>query len=143
MCVSDNKDFSTKSDFWGIFHRSFHLKKLTIKTKLKMSTFQKTNTPISNRFAILAELQNDEHDDNYCIDEDFYCDEDSDIEFESQREEFINKISNDFSKIQTLYQQYCKEHNHKENPMELFAVMDILQGGSGKFICLAGITDCP
>ncbi len=87
-------------------------------------------------------------DDSFCNETDSCC-EDNDCcndeccndGFDSESEEyhkFIENMQNNFSQIQTLYSAYCKHYNKQENIAEMFALMDILQGGTGKMICLAG-----
>ncbi len=76
-----------------------------------------------------------------CEDNDCCNNECCDNGFDSDSEEyhkFIENMQNNFSQIQTLYSAYCKHNNKQENIAEMFSLMDILQGGTGKMICLSG-----
>lgn len=55
--------------------------------------------------------------------------------------QFIDSIDNKFMNFKSRYENFCNDTGREVNPMEMFAFMDILQGGSGKMICLAGEKD--
>lgn len=79
--------------------------------------------------------------DSCCEDNDCCNNECCDDGFDSDSEEyhkFIKNMQKGFSQMQILYKAFCKENNRPESDTELMAFMDILQGGSGQMICLAG-----
>ena len=103
------------------------------------------NTTISNENLENSKSDSNDIDCNDCID----CNEcdnclDCECDFDSDSEEyqkFIDNMNNEFISFQNIYQQYCTSNNLKPNDMEMMALMDILKGGSGKFVCLAGEDD--
>jgi hypothetical protein len=40
--------------------------------------------------------------------------------------------------FQNIYNDFCKATGREVNFMEMMSVMDIMKGGSGEFICIAG-----
>ena len=55
--------------------------------------------------------------------------------------QFIDNMNNKFMNFKSSYENFCNDTGREVNPMEMFAFMDILQGGSGKMICIAGEED--
>ncbi len=84
--------------------------------------------------------ENIECNDNCCNEsecQDNCCNDGFDSDSEEYHQ-FIDNMQKGFSQMQILYKAFCKENNRPESDTELMAFMDILQGGSGQMICLAG-----
>ena len=104
------------------------------------------NTNLNNETNTL-EIENNSIDtsDNECDsceceynDDGYESDHWSDTE---EYHQFIDNMNNQFMNFKSSYENFCNDTGREVNPMEMFAFMDILQGGSGKMICIAGEED--
>ena len=85
------------------------------------------------------ECNDSECNDSCCQFDDCGC---SDLDSDSEEyHNFVDKINNEFLLFQQLYKQYCIQNNREPNDMEMMAFIDILKGGTGKLVCLAGEED--
>jgi len=92
------------------------------------------------------ELENNSIDtsETECDGGDCDCEYNDESDHWSDTEEyhqFIDNMNNKFMNFKSSYENFCNDTGREVNPMEMFAFMDILQGGSGKMICIAGEED--
>jgi hypothetical protein len=78
-----------------------------------------------------------------CVGNDCDCSYNNDG-FDSDSEEyqkFITNIDNKFMNFKNMYKGFCETQGKEVNPIEMFAFMDILHGGSGKMIFVKDIAE--